>query len=136
MKAKSLTPVFTESIPASPEPGNLYISMLYETAVHLCACGCATKVVTPLGPHDWTLTFDGTVSLRPSVGNGQQPCRSHYYVRSNRIDWLPPISIWATQTATARDRAAHDQRPAPPLITNWWRRTWDRIRRANRAPKE
>jgi hypothetical protein len=133
MKAKSLIPVFTESIPASLEPGNLHVSMLYETAVHLCACGCGTKVDTPFGPHDWAITFDGTVSLHPSVGNGQQARRSHYYVRNDRIDWLPPISKRATQSASARDRAAHAQRPAPPVPKPWWRRTWDHIRRANRA---
>lgn len=92
MRARVLTPVFTEYIPAEPKPGNLYISMQFETAVHLCACGCKSKVVTPLGPHDWVLTFDGTVSLRPSVGNGQQQCRSHYYIRNDRVDWLPRIS--------------------------------------------
>jgi hypothetical protein len=128
MKAKSLMPVFVVSIPASIEPGNLYISMQYETAVHLCACGCGTKVVTPFGPLDWTITFDGTVSLRPSVGNGQQACRSHYYVRCDRIDWLPPISKRATLSATARDRAAHAQHP-DPVPKPWWRRAWARIRR-------
>lgn len=136
MKAKSLIPVFAEAIPASPEAGNLYISMRYETAVHLCACGCGTKVVTPFGPHDWILTFDGTVSLRPSVGNGQLTCRSHYYVRNNRIDWLLPISKKTTQSATARDRAAHAQRSAAPAPKRWSvRRAWGRIRRTNRETK-
>lgn len=31
MKAMSLNPVFAESIPAILEPGNLYVSMRYET---------------------------------------------------------------------------------------------------------
>jgi hypothetical protein len=129
MKFKTLTPAFKEFIPADPDPGTLYISMQYETAVHLCACGCGTKVVTPFGPHDWILTFDGAVSLRPSVGNGQQPCRSHYYIRNNRIDWLPPISAFATQAASARDRAVHRQTTAPETPNPWWRRTWNRLRR-------
>ena len=133
MKAKSLTPVFIDSIPATLEPENLYISMQKETAVHLCACGCGTKVVTPFGPHDWILTFDGTVSLRPSVGNGQQPCRSHYHVRNDCIDWLPPISVGATQAASARDREAHAQAATPKP---WWRRAWDHIRRTNQDTKE
>lgn len=128
MRSKTLTPMFIEYIPASPEPEALYISMQFETAVHLCACGCGTKVVTPFGPHDWVLTFDGTVTLRPSVGNGQQPCRSHYNIRNDRIDWLPPISIAATRAAGARDRAAHVQADIPPTPTSWWRRTWDRLR--------
>lgn len=136
MKATSLVPVFTESIPASIKPRHLYVSMRYETAVHLCACGCGTKVVTPFGPHDWTMTFDGTVSLRPSVGNGQQVCRSHYYVRRDRIEWLPTISKRATLSATARDRAAHTQEPEPMAIPeNWWCRAWRRIRLLKRAFK-
>ncbi len=129
MRSKTLTPMFTEYIPAEPEPEALYISMPFETAIHLCACGCGTKVVTPFGPHDWVLTFDGTVTLRPSVGNGQQPCKSHYYIRNDRIDWLPPISIAATRAAGARDRAAHVQADTPPTPKPWWRRPWDCIRR-------
>jgi hypothetical protein len=136
MKNKSLVPVFTESIPADLEPGTLYISMRYETSVHLCACGCHTKVVTPFGRHDWTFTFDGTVSLRPSIGNGQQACRSHYNIRNDRIEWLPTISKRATQLASDRDRAAHTQPPTPRSLKPWWRRIWDRVQRAFGRPRE
>jgi hypothetical protein len=129
MRAQTLCPIFIDSIPAGLEPGNLYVSMRYETAVHLCACGCKTKVVTPFGPQDWAITFDGTVSLRPSIGNGQLACRSHYYVHKDRIDWLRPISMKATQSATARDRAAHSQLPTPSVSATWWRRAWARILR-------
>lgn len=125
MKATTLNTVFTKSIPATPEAETLYVSMDYRTAVHLCACGCGTKVVTPIGPNDWVLTFDGTVTLRPSVGNGQQPCRSHYYIRHDQIDWLPKISKAATSAALGRDHAAHNQPPAAPQIRiPWWRRPW------------
>lgn len=136
MKAKSLLPVFTETVPSNPAPGNLYISMRYETAVHLCACGCGTKVVTPFGHRDWTLTFNGSVSLSPSVGNGQQPCRSHYYVRHDRVEWLRPMSAWETQAASASDRAAHIRRAAPLAPRNWWRRAWGRARRTTRDTKK
>lgn len=126
MKATTLHTIFTKSIPAVPEAETLYVSMDYQTAVHLCACGCGTKVVTPLGPNDWVLTFDGTVTLRPSVGNGQQPCRSHYCIRQDRIDWLQKISNTATNAALARDRAAHSQAPEPSTIhMPWWRRAWN-----------
>jgi hypothetical protein len=126
MKATSLTTVFTKSIPAAPEPETLYVSMDYRTAVHLCACGCGTKVITPLGSHDWVLTFDGTVTLRPSVGNGQQPCRSHYYIRHNCIEWLPRISAAATSVALERDRAAQSE-PIDAQVVRmpWWRRVWN-----------
>ncbi len=126
MKTMTFNTVFTTSIPAAPEPETLYVSLKYRTAVHLCACGCGAKVVTPLGPNDWVLSFDGRVSLSPSIGNGQQPCRSHYYIRYDHIDWLPRISAGATQAALARDRSAHDS--AIKASKNWWHRLWDRIR--------
>lgn len=128
MKAMSLSSVFTTSIPAVPEPKTLYVSLKYRTAVHLCACGCGAKVVTPLGPSDWVLSFDGTVSLSPSIGNGQLPCRSHYYIRCDRIDWLPSISTQATDAAVERDRFAHAATAAPKV---WWRRLWGQMRGAS-----
>lgn len=129
MKAMALNTVFTKSIPAKLEPEKLYVSMEYRTAVHLCACGCGAKVVTPLGPNDWVLSFDGRVSLHPSIGNGQQPCRSHYYIRNDHIDWLPRISALATDAALTRDRSAHVSAAVRPKA--WWRRLWDRIRGTN-----
>ena len=129
MKAMTLNSVFTTSIPATPETETLYVSLEYRTAVHLCACGCGAKVVTPLGPNDWVLSFDGTVSLRPSIGSGQQPCRSHYYIRHDHIDWLPRISARATEAAIARDRTAHvPVAVAPTGPKAWWRRLWDQVR--------
>lgn len=128
MRETTLNTVFTRSIPAAPEAETLYVSMDYQTAVHLCACGCGTKVVTPIGPNDWVLTFDGTVTLRPSIGNGQQECRSHYYIRHDRVDWMPKISAAATNAALARDQAAHraaTETPATPK--SWWRRAWSRL---------
>lgn len=129
MRATTLATVFTKAIPVDPDGGTLYVSMEYQTAVHLCACGCGTKVVTPLGPHDWILTFDGTVSLRPSVGNGQQPCRSHYYIRRDQVDWLPRISAVATRKALVRDLAAHIEVSDDNKVgMTWWRRLREHIR--------
>jgi hypothetical protein len=60
--------------------------MEYATAAHNCCCGCGLQVVTPFTPADWKFTFDGeTVSLWPSIGNWNFPCRSHYIIRHNRI---------------------------------------------------
>lgn len=135
MRLNALSPVFTRFIPADPEPGNLYVSMEYRAAVHLCACGCGAKTVTPIGPNDWTLKFDGTVTLRPSVGSGQHVCMSHYYVIDDRIEWLPPLSDRATRTALARDRAAHADPTAPPTSATkpWWHRIWNRISRKDKG---
>lgn len=89
MRLNSLQPEFIESAPAELTEGILYISIRFRTSIHLCACGCGTKVVMPIRPGAWHMTYDGeTVSMSPSVGNQDLPCRSHYWIDRNRIHWL------------------------------------------------
>lgn len=92
MRSDELEPVFVEFVPIELEVGLLYISMEYATASHLCACGCGVRVVTPLRAADWVLTFDGSVSLSPSIGNGQFECGSHYLIQKNRVIWCRPMT--------------------------------------------
>lgn len=83
---KTILHKFVEYVPNELENGILYISMEYRTAVHLCVCGCGNKVVTPITPTDWQLTFDGkSVSLSPSIGNWNFECKSHYFIKNNQI---------------------------------------------------
>jgi hypothetical protein len=92
-------------MPDELEPGYLYVSIRFRTAQHLCACGCGSRIVTPLKPAKHALTYDGeTVSLWPSVGNWQKPCKSHYVISKSRVEWYPE---WSDQQI-ARGRA-HDQ---------------------------
>jgi len=80
---------FVEFIPDQLEDGILYVSIVYATVLHKCACGCGNEVVTPLSPSDWQLTFNGeTISLFPSIGNWSFPCRSHYWIRKNEAVWV------------------------------------------------
>lgn len=75
------------------EDGMLYVSIDYSTAIHKCCCGCGSEIVTPLSPDKWKLIFDGkTVSIYPSIGNWDYPCRSHYWITNNEIDWAPKWS--------------------------------------------
>lgn len=77
---------FVDYIPDELDEGILYVSILFKTALHLCACGCGETVVTPIGPAEWSLTYDGeAVSLDPSVGNWSFACRSHYWVDKGRV---------------------------------------------------
>lgn len=86
MLHKTLEHRFVRTVPRELDPGVLYISMDYATAVHSCCCGCGERVVTPFTPTDWRMTFDGdTVSLNPSVGNWNQKCRSHYVIQRSRV---------------------------------------------------
>jgi len=85
---------FVKHIPRPVEHGILYISIEYATAIHLCACGCGYEVVTKLSPDRWKLTFDGEfVSLYPSIGNFDLPCRSHYWITHSRVQWAESWSV-------------------------------------------
>jgi hypothetical protein len=113
---------FVEFVPKPLSEGVLYISIPYATASHLCFCGCGKKVVTPLSPTDWRLTFNGdTVSLDPSVGNWSYRCRSHYVLRTNRVIWMGQISeheVRAIREKDARDKTRYygnrSQAPSAP----------------------
>jgi hypothetical protein len=84
---------FTEYIPAVLEEDVVYVSIEYGTASHLCCCGCGEKVVTPITPTDWQIIFNGeAVSLHPSIGNWSFACRSHYWIKENRIIWAGDMS--------------------------------------------
>lgn len=89
-RRSSLRHAFVDAVPDAEqmEDDVLYISMSFATAIHKCACGCGHETVTPFSPDEWSLTYNGeTVSLTPSIGNWSFECRSHYWVRANRIAW-------------------------------------------------
>lgn len=75
-------------MPKELKPGVLYVSEEFETAAHLCPCGCSEKVRTPLGPTEWTFTETSKgPTLNPSIGNWQKACKSHYFIRQGEILW-------------------------------------------------
>ena len=96
---------FVEFIPETLAEGVVYVSIPYATAAHLCCCGCGREVTTPLSPTDWTLLFDGeTVSLEPSIGNWGFACKSHYWVRNDRVEWAAKWSRGRIKAARTQDR--------------------------------
>ncbi len=107
MRRTSIDHEFVEFIPSELKEGVLYVSVQYATAVHKCACGCGNKVVTPISPADWQLLFDGdSVSLTPSIGNWEFPCRSHYWIKSDKVRWA---KAWTPEeVAAGRQREARD----------------------------
>jgi hypothetical protein len=114
-----------EFMPAVLQPGVLYVSRPYSTAAHLCACGCGSKVRTPLGPTEWAATRSAAgPSLWPSVGNWQKPCRSHYVIDDGEVYWCAewsPAEVAAGRFMEQRRREAHyAERAKTP---------WRRVRR-------
>ncbi len=95
---------FVDHIPDKLDDGVLYVSIRFGTVVHNCACGCGQEVVTPLGPAEWRLTYDGrTVSLAPSIGNWSFPCKSHYWIDCGNIRWARGFS--QAEVALVRKKA-------------------------------
>lgn len=107
MRHHTLEHRFVRNVPRELEPGVLYISVDYATAVHSCCCGCGDRVVTPFTPTDWRMTFDGeSISLLPSVGNWNQKCRSHYVIQRNRVLVAGPWSDAQVEAERRRDKKA------------------------------
>jgi hypothetical protein len=97
-------------MPKRLEPGVLYMSEEFGTAAHLCACGCGAKIRTPLGPTEWNIeeTSAGP-TLRPSVGNWQQACQSHYWIWEGEIRWA---DRWTPEQILAGRRREEQVRKA------------------------
>lgn len=136
--------VFVDTVPEAPDPGVVYVSLAYSTAVHLCACGCGLEVVTPLSSTDWQIAYDGetlsliggdyAVSKAGSIGNWSFPCGSHYLIRRGRVQWRGPWRPAAVDAGRAADRLAKRERlDAMPTAAgrkrgpggaarSWWRR--------------
>ena len=115
---------FVEFIPEVVATGTLYISTEYATATHRCCCGCGTEIVTPLGPTDWKLIFDGkSVSLTPSIGNWSLACRSHYWIREGQIAWAGDMSTQQITTGRVGDqtrKSEYFEKPVDGLFARVW----------------
>ncbi|WP_275949896.1 DUF6527 family protein [Pseudomonas glycinae] len=109
MKIDHFRNEFVEFVPDKLEEGVLYISMRYRTVAHLCACGCRKEVVTPLSPTDWVLSFNGAVTLSPSIGNWNFPCRAHYFIRGGRVRWAGEMSSEQIERGRALSSSAKER---------------------------
>lgn len=128
MKISRIEPEFVSSFPTPLEPGVLYVSTQFSTAAHLCACGCRREVITPLSPAQWVLTFDGSISVRPSIGNWTFPCRSHYVIDQGTIRWARTFTHAEAASNRDDDHDLLDETRAAPHRgrPSRWRRFWSR----------
>lgn len=86
-----VSPVFVDVVPDKElmEENKIYISRKYNTAIHLCLCGCKEETVTPLNLSGWTLSEKGDkISLSPSIANNCFPCKSHYIITNNKANFV------------------------------------------------
>jgi hypothetical protein len=114
-------------LPKELSPGVLYVSNEYGVAGHLCACGCGNKVITPLGPTEWRVTESANgPTLWPSIGNWQQPCRSHYVITNGRIQWAGQWSEAEVQAGRRAEQARRDAYYAARK-PGFWQSLWDLV---------
>jgi hypothetical protein len=105
-----LTHEFVEFIPDELKNGTIYVSVKYATVAHKCCCGCGNEVVTPLSPTDWKLVFNGeSISLDPSIGNWSFECKSHYWIKRNRVKWAARWSQEEIAAGRASNRQAKER---------------------------
>lgn len=75
------------------EDGVLYVVDDSPYVQFNCPCGCGGDVTLPTTKHErgydgWGFSeADGKVTLSPSVFSSGFACRSHYFIRRNRIEW-------------------------------------------------
>lgn len=122
MKRDTMTHEFVEYMPSQPVEGILYVSTRFKTVVHLCACGCGAKIATPVSPANWQVRWDGeSISLKPSIGAWGLPCRSHYWIESNQVQWSTQWTDEQIERGRTRDdheRQAHfDGRAAAKALS-------------------
>jgi hypothetical protein len=134
MKQSEFIPEFVETIPEDLAPGRLYISERFRTASHLCACGCGSRVVTPLKPAKWQLTNNHVlVSLSPSIGRWQLPCKSHYWIIDNKVRWSRAFTEDEMEAVRQKDasdlRVYYASRRKPRSLKQLLSRIWRWIRR-------
>ena len=94
---------FVIQVPREMEEKTLYISMEFGTAMHKCFCGCGNDVITPLKSTGWTLTFNGKVTLYPSIGNWSFPCQSHYWIQEDQVKFVGSWNSEEIRSGRERD---------------------------------
>ncbi len=116
--------IWVEDMPETIEAGKVYISTKHRLTEHLCACGCGTEVSLPLGRSEWKIEYDGeTVSIWPSVGNWQLPCRSHYIIQKNKTRWCRRWSQEEILAGRSRYRKEKQQYiEEKQKERKWWKR--------------
>ena len=108
--AQTLTHEFVEYVPRELKDDVVYVSIPFATVIHKCCCRCGRQVMTPLAPSQWTLSFDGkSISLHPSIGNGKFPCRSHYWIKQDRVVWADPWTGPQVAAGQRRDQRAVEE---------------------------
>lgn len=124
---------FVETMPEVLDNGVLYVSEECRVALHNCCCGCGEEVSTPLGPTEYRLKLvDGKATLKPSIGNHDYACRSHYVIEDGLIEWAGAMSREDIEAGRELDRLLK-RGPKPRgsrAVLSWLRNLYKKVRQA------
>lgn len=146
MKVQVIRPEYVEQLPEHLQEGVLYLCEEFALTAHKCCCGCGEDVYNKLGPARWRLIkmSDATVTLHPSIGNWKYACKSHYWIRRNRVIDAGSMSARAVKAVQRRDRRDRDRYmvavnaradAANKQSASWWERTCALVARSVRRVK-
>ena len=121
-----------DRIPKQLSPGVVYHSEEFEVGALLCACGCGHRV-SLLVPDSHQITAEGGfATVRPSISVCDGACKSHYFIRAGRVEWLPAFSNAVAASVMRAQIVRHaigDEKPKP---LSWGRRIGAAISRVFR----
>lgn len=67
----------------------IYISDEFKVSGHKCMCGCGSLTIMPLGNNEWNYEIkNNKLTMWPSVGNYQMPCKSHYIIQNGGANFV------------------------------------------------
>lgn len=109
-----------DRIPSELREGVVYHTEEFELAGFLCACGCGHRVTLLVPDSHQVLDERGFATIRPSIGVFDAECKSHYFISTGEVEWLPAFTSAQSARIMHAQIARHtsrDIRPAP-----WWER--------------
>jgi len=103
-----------ERIPKELARGIVYHSKEFELAALLCACGCGHRVTLLVPDSHQVFSDGGLATIRPSIAVCDAACKSHYFISSGKVEWLPAFTNAQAASVMHHQIARHvaqDQHP-------------------------
>jgi Family of unknown function (DUF6527) len=94
-----------DRIPDQLAAGVVYHNEDFELASLLCACDCGHRVTLLVPDSHQISSEDGLVTITPSIAVCDAVCKSHYYIKSGEVEWLPAFT-GAQANSVMRDQIA------------------------------
>lgn len=118
-----------ERIPKLLSDGVVYHNEEFQLAALLCACGCGHRITLLVPDSHQVSSKGGLATIRPSIAVCDAPCKSHYFVTTGKVEWLPTFTR-AQASNLMRNQiarhASHERRPS------WIEMCWTALKRATK----